>query len=277
MLAVLHLIGLTTLENYINDFKGTHRLEVNKFINSTYRPGFKSSITEFCNDVDENFGMFNMPNEFDWRSKGVITPVKNQGDCGSCWSFSATGAMESIYTIKTGIQVSFSEQELIDCSNKYNDMGCNGGTMTGAFRYAIDNGICHERDVPYDNTTHSCMKDSCKNKSFFTDCKILPSAAPLKMLRYIQNQPLSVAIQANHPMFKFYKSGIITSIECGDTPDHGVLIVGYGSENGIDYWLVKNSWGTDWGDHGYVKIGRDVSENKYGVCGITREVSFPQF
>ena len=77
MLAVLHLIGLTTLENYINDFKGTHRLEVNKFINSTYRPGFKSSITEFCNDVDENFGMFNMPNEFDWRSKGVITPVKN--------------------------------------------------------------------------------------------------------------------------------------------------------------------------------------------------------
>ena len=269
------VLAFSNLNSFIQNYNGTHTLEVNKFINSTYTPGFIPSITETCDIIENNFGVTRMAQELDWRKSGVVTPVKDQGECGSCWSFSATGAMEGAYAIKTGKLVSFSEQELIDCSTGYNDTGCSGGEMTNAFRYAIDNGMCKERDVPYKKSEHTCIQDTCNSKTYFTDCKILPSANPSKMMRYIQSQPLSAAIQANHPIFKFYKSGVITTMECGQVPDHGVLIVGYGTEKGNDYWLVKNSWGTDWGENGYVKIGRSMSSNDLGVCGITRSVSFP--
>ena len=275
MLSIVHLMLLTNVKDFIQNFKGTHTLEVNKFINSTYTPGFKTTDTEYCSLVKDNYGLIRSEAELDWRKKGIVTSVKDQGECGSCWSFSATGAMEGASALHTGNLVSFSEQQLMDCSTDYNDLGCRGGEMTSAFRYAIDHGICSEAEVPYDSTTHSCDKDTCKNRTFFTDCRTLPSATPAKMMRYIQFQPLSVAIQADQPVFKFYKSGVITTTECGQTPDHGVLVVGYGTEDGNDYWLVKNSWGTDWGDNGYVKIGRSMSSNDFGVCGITTSVSFP--
>jgi cathepsin L len=275
MPALTYLMMFTNLTDYIINFNGTHKLEINKFINKTYHQGFKPTYTSTCEKVASNFGSIKIDEKLDWRDEGVVTPVKDQGHCGSCWSFSATGAMEGIWAIHSGDLLSFSEQELMDCSADYNNMGCNGGEMSAAFRYAIDNGVCNEDDVPYKTKTHSCMNDRCENRTYFSDCKILPHGRPSVMMRYIQFHPLSAAIQANHPVFTFYKSGVITTPVCGDNPDHGVLIVGYGTEDGIDYWLVKNSWGTDWGDNGYVKIGRDMNSNDYGVCGIASDVSFP--
>jgi C1A family cysteine protease len=274
MLAIVYLMLSTNLKDFIKNYKGTHTLEVNKFINMTYYPGFKVSKTEECDLVKNNYGLTKFYKELDWSKKGVVTPIKDQGQCGSCWSFSATGAMESAWAIDMGNLISLSEQELMDCSTDYNDMGCNGGEMTNAFRYAIDNGMCDETEVPYKGQVHSCSGDTCTNRLKFSDCSRLPQASPASMMRYIQYRPLSVAIQADQPVFKFYKSGVITTVECGQSPDHGVLIVGYGRENGYDYWLVKNSWGLDWGDNGYVKIGRNMS-NDLGVCGINSAVSFP--
>ena len=147
--------------------------------------------------------------------------------------------------------------------------------MTAAFEYVIDNGICLETDIPYIAKADDCPKDTCNTIPRFSSCKTLEPGNQQQMMRYIQYHPLSVAIQANLPLFTFYKSGIITAEDCGTSVDHGVLIVGYGTENGQDYWIVKNSWGEDWGDKGYVKIGRSSSTNDLGVCGIASSVSFP--
>ena len=264
------------MRDFINNYNGTHKLEMNKFYyNPEYYPGYKETKTEHCSLVDDNYGVSLYGTKFDWRDTGVVTPIKNQGHCGSCWSFSATGAMEGAWAIKTGNLVSFSEQDLMDCSTCYNDMGCNGGEMTSAFEYAIDNGICTESDVPYKIETHDCNLDKCNTRYFLKDCKTLPRGDQAAMMRYIQVQPLSVAIQANQAVFRYYKSGVITTVDCGQNTDHGVLVVGYGTEDGHDYWLVKNSWGTDWGDKGYVKIDRSMSRNDMGVCGIASSVSFP--
>ena len=265
------------LINYINNYNGTHTLEINKFLyNPIYKGAFKPGLTDSCSFVDNNFGRFLESSSLDWREKGVVTKIKDQGNCGSCWSFSATGALESVWAIHCGHLESFSEQELVDCSTAYGNDGCNGGEMTSAFQYVIDNGICLESDIPYVAHSESCSKDKCNSIPHFSSCKKLESGNQKQMMRYLQYHPLSVGIQANKPLFTFYKSGVITTTDCGTDVDHGVLIVGYGTENGIDYWLVKNSWGEDWGEKGYVKIARSLESNDIGVCGIASEVSFPE-
>tara|TARA_B100000686_G_C16769204_1_gene963903 strand:+ start:70 stop:1017 length:948 start_codon:yes stop_codon:yes gene_type:complete len=214
------------------------------------------------------------PFSIDWREKDVITAVKNQGRCGSCWSFSATGSIEAIHAIKTGVLLNISEQQLIDCSVDNGNKGCHGGSMDAAFKYVIDNGLCSENDYPYEAMEGQCM--DCKEIVNISDYKDVIQNNEEILKRVVHQQPVSVAIQANLKSFQLYSSGIYSDPTCGTQLDHGVLIVGYGHDlfHNMDYWIVKNSWGPLWGENGYIRIQRNI-ENNSGLCGIAMQPSIP--
>lgn len=219
-----------------------------------------------------------LPSAIDWRELNAVTSVKDQGQCGSCWTFSATGAIEGAWAISTKKLVNLSEQELVDCARgvTYGSHGCDGGEMTGAFKYVIKNGQCADDEYPYhhEETKGGC-KD-CKSVAYVRECKTIEPKNQLSLQHAVAIQPVSVAIDAGSSYFQSYGGGIITDeYKCGSELNHGVLVVGYGVERGQMYWLVKNSWGTSWGDNGYVKIGRTNSTNDSGVCGIALSASFP--
>jgi cathepsin L len=228
-----------------------------------------------------------VPTSIDWEPKGAVTPVKDQGQCGSCWSFSTTGALEGALQIKGGDLISLSEQNLVDCDNrkgnpKGSDMGCNGGLMDNAFDWTGKNGgLCTEADYPYTSGTtktagtcsdSSCSKVAASAPSSHTDVKQKSDSA---MMDALAQQPVSIAIEADQKDFQLYSSGVFTG-SCGTNLDHGVLAVGYGSQNGEDYYRVKNSWGTTWGDKGYILLGRGSQYNNgAGQCGMLMSASYP--
>ena len=214
--------------------------------------------------------------EIDWRSQNAVTPVKNQGQCGSCWAFSTTGSLEGLNAIKTGKLVSFSEKQLMDCSRSEGDMSCNGGLMDYAFQYVIDaNGICTEESYPYVPRDGACQ--TCDEVMTITGFSDVDENNEEALRQAVAKQPVSVAIQADQFEFQFYKSGVFSG-NCGNPSsyrlDHGVLAVGYGTEDGQDYWIVKNSWGAEWGDNGYIRLARNVEEEQ-GKCGIAMQPSYP--
>merc|ERR1711976_450186 len=208
-----------------------------------------------------------MPKMVDWREKGYVTPIKNQGHCGSCWAFSTTGSLEGQHFKKTGKLVSLSEQNLVDCSMKFGNHGCQGGLMDNAFRYIKANkGIDTEMSYPYKAVNGKChfmMNDVGATDTGFVDIPRGNEKALQKAVASVG--PISVAIDAHTTKFRFYKSGVYVDTQCSSVKlDHGVLAVGFGKEDDMSYWLVKNSWGTSYGNMGYIKMAR----NHNNMCGI---------
>ncbi|XP_039977372.1 cathepsin S-like [Xiphias gladius] len=214
-----------------------------------------------------------LPVTLDWRDEGLVTEVKMQGSCGSCWAFSAVGALEGQLKKSTGTLISLSPQNLVDCSMKYGNHGCNGGFMTNAFQYVIKNqGIESDTAYPYIGTRGQCKYNPQYRAANCSRYTILPRGDEFALKAALANTgPISVAIDASRPKFVFYHHGVYRDHTCTHNVNHGVLAVGYGNERGHDYWLVKNSWGVNYGDEGYIKMAR----NRHNQCGIALYACFP--
>lgn len=209
-----------------------------------------------------------LPEAVDWVAKGAVTAVKDQGQCGSCWSFSATGALEGASFIKSGALVSLSEQQLVDCDKV--SAGCGGGLMDNAFKYVQHSGLASEAEYPYKAVEGTCATTSASlEPALVRGIVDLPFGDEVALANAVAAQPVSVAIQADQLTFQFYKSGVLTG-DCGHNLDHGVLLVGYGVDGGVPYWKIKNSWGPKWGEDGYIRIQKSV-----GKCGVADAASFP--
>jgi len=242
---------------------------------------FKATMTGYNRVIDTVHRNANKPHaqpirkmasSMDWRAKGAVTPVKNQQQCGSCWAFSATGSMEGAWQIKSTHLVSVSEQQLVDCSGAYGNQGCNGGLMDNAFNFVVANGgICTESSYPYKAVDGTCQT-TCKNAVTISSFKDVTSGDEDALMKAATLGPVSIAIEADQQVFQFYSGGVLADPACGTQLDHGVLVVGWGTDTdaGLDYWIVKNSWGAGWGEQGYIRMVRNKNE-----CGLATEPSYP--
>ena len=226
----------------------------------------------------EEVDVSDLPEKVDWRDKGWVTPVKNQGDCGSCWAFSVTGTIEGAYAKANGKLISLSEQQMVNCDPI--DHGCNGGSMNVAYDYIIRaGGLDSEESYPYTAKDPAECKFSLENvTATISGYKEIKWGSETELLKAVAEVgPISVGMNAGFPGFQDYHSGVVTPDHCPPTLiDHGVLAVGYGHEKhffrkGQDYWLIKNSWGSSWGMDGYFKIIR----NDNNMCGIATMASYP--
>ncbi|KAL6538673.1 hypothetical protein OROGR_012661 [Orobanche gracilis] len=271
---------------YIESFNKrtkSYKLRINKFTDLTNeefrasRNGYKVmefrqhypsvSLINYAAESDR------VPSSIDWRQKGAVTHVKEQGDCGGCWAFSAVAAVEGINQIKTTKLVTLSEQELIDCDTSQNQ-GCYGGTMNYAFDFIIHNGLSSEKEYPYKGAVNEKCSTRGKTVSIkITGYESVPFKNESALLIAVAKQPISVAIDSSRREFQHYSEGVLNGV-CGTKLDHGVTVVGYGEDHGIKYWLVKNSWGTKWGERGYFRMQRDVDAPE-GLCGIALEAAYP--
>jgi C1A family cysteine protease len=251
---------------------------VNEYADMTWEE-FKAThlgLADHLETIEQGYevnlaGLFNVPSSIDWESRGAVTPVKNQGQCGSCWSFSVTGAIEGANAVRNGRLVSLSEQQLVDCNLQ--NGGCNGGWMNTAFSYVIQNGgLCSESDYPYLAYRQSCRSSSCRKASTISSYKNVAKYSESALQAATAMQPVAIALDAGGN-FMMYRSGVMDG-QCGTSLNHAVLITGYGTDGGKDYWKVKNSWGTSWGENGYIRLARNFNY-PYGQCGVTMAASYP--
>ncbi|XP_060195709.1 senescence-specific cysteine protease SAG39-like [Lycium barbarum] len=217
-----------------------------------------------------------IPPTLDWRKKGAVTPIKDQKNCGCCWAFSAVGAMEGLHQLKTGKLVPLSEQELVDCDVEGEDEGCSGGLLDTAFKFIMKNkGLTTEANYPYKAADGVCNKKrSTVSAAKITGYEDVPANSEKALLQAVANQPVSVAIDGSSFDFQFYSSGVFSG-SCSTWLNHAVTAVGYGAtSNGTKYWIIKNSWGSKWGENGYAHMKRDIHD-KEGLCGLAMDASYP--
>uniref|UniRef100_A0A1B6M4I2 Cathepsin L n=1 Tax=Graphocephala atropunctata TaxID=36148 RepID=A0A1B6M4I2_9HEMI len=263
--------GEVTFDVEINKFADLTTQEFAKMMNGFSVPeGYERNEETFDDSED-----IELAKVVDWRKKGAVTGIKDQGQCGSCWAFSATGSLEGQTYLKTKKLVSLSEQNLVDCSGAEGNDGCNGGLMDQAFTYIQKNkGIDTEKSYPYEAQDDTCRykpKNRGATDSGYVDITSGSEKALQKAVAKVG--PISVGIDASHNSFQLYKSGVYKEPACSSSElDHGVLAVGYGkAKSGGAYWLVKNSWGTGWGMKGYIMMAR----NHHNMCGIATMASYP--
>lgn len=206
-----------------------------------------------------------------WVTAGATTPVKDQGQCGSCWAFSSTGALEGSHFLKSGNLLSFAEQQLVDCVNLC--FGCGGGNQSLAFRYLKNNNAYLEQNYPYKAVNQACQyNQSAASNVNVSSYTMVPGSDVAQMKAALAQQPLSVSIEADTAVFQTYTSGILNSTACGTTLDHAVLAVGWGTENGQEYWLIKNSWSASWGENGFIRL---AIVDGVGICGVQSSPLYP--
>ncbi|CAF1401866.1 unnamed protein product [Adineta ricciae] len=262
-------LGLHSYRLGMNKFADLTNEEFVKLLNDVQKKDIQKDAQPFIGNSN-----IELPDTVDWRDKGAVVPVKNQGQCGSSWAFSAVGAIEGAHEIKTGKLVSLSEQQLVDCSGKYGNEGCNGGYMTQSFQYIKDaGGIQSDKTYPYTGRDDKCTFNSSDVIVKVCGFVELPSGNETALQQAVALiGPIATAVDSGDTSFQMYKSGVYDDPRCQPKyPNHGIFIVGYGNESGKDYWLLKNSWGTEWGLEGYIKVVR----NKNNQCGVATMASYP--
>ncbi|KAG8178111.1 hypothetical protein JTE90_017458 [Oedothorax gibbosus] len=264
-----HDLGMHTYRMGINEFADLTNDEFKRQMNGYRGVKVRNSTRTFSKIAD-----INLPNNLDWRDIGIVTGVKNQQQCGSCWAFAAIASLESHQAQKTRQLGTLSEQNLVDCSGPEGNMGCDGGRTDLAFDYIIENGgIENDISYPYTGQDGTCYyREECSAATCegFVDIPIGDEEALQQAVA--EEGPVSVAIDASQEKFQFYKAGVFSETQCSSEElNHGVLVIGYGTEDGNDYWLGKNSWGVSWGEKGFMKMSR----NQNNQCGIATEAIYP--
>ncbi|XP_040268585.1 cathepsin S-like [Bufo bufo] len=237
--------------------------------------GFSHADISTSNDTDlpEDVLKSKVPEAIDWRKQNCVTDVKDQGICSSSWAFSSVGSLECQLKIRKGKLVSLSAQNLVDCSGSYGNNGCSGGFLVAAYRYIIDHGIEADSTYPYEEKDVTCHFSTTKKAASMTSYKEVPYGNEDELKQVVGKVgPVSAAIDASRRSFYLYKNGVYYDPLCSSSQtNHAVLVVGYGAEDGVEYWLVKNSWRPSFGEEGYIKIAR----NHYNQCGIASFASYP--
>ncbi|XP_063003379.1 procathepsin L-like [Elgaria multicarinata webbii] len=267
-------VGKHTYWLGMNQFGDLTNEEFNQRLNG-FRPHLAGQDGSNVTWLQESATM-TVPKQVDWRTKGYVTPVKDQGNCGSCWAFSATGALEGLHFKRTGKLVSLSEQNLIDCSDKQRNYGCEGGNASRAFGYVLANGgINSERSYPYKGKKGECRYNPAQVAAKCTSIENVPKGNERALEQAVAKfGPVSVALDSRSKQFQFYKSGIFYSPWGGDVLNHAMLVVGYiTSRKGgksKDYWILKNSWSQNWGEKGYMRLAKGSNQ-----CGVANGACYP--
>ncbi|XP_055906561.1 procathepsin L [Eupeodes corollae] len=266
--------GISSYELGINPFADRTIFEFSQLHGSKISPIGEQRVGKHRNYVKKDLSK-NLPDRFDWRDLGGVTSAKFQGmDCGSCWSFAVIGALEGHLFRKIGFLVPLSAQDLVDCAESYGSMGCEGGFQDYGFEYIVEHGIALEARYPYTEMENpQCHHNETGIGIKIRDYASIKPGDEERMKEVIATLgPIACSMQANLNSFQLYKGGLYTDDECNKGEvNHSVVVVGYGTENGNDYWIIKNSYSANWGENGFMKLPR----NRNGFCGIASECSYP--